>query len=142
MTIVETHALLSDRVVPAARIDWGSAPLVTVGAESAEQQRQAWQDVIDHKLIEWGRNPQQLEDDGVVSPCNDVVRLAIWLSRDMQQRGFPPPSSVVPDANGGIVFEHRQGRVAEIFHIWEDGAVEYQLFDGTQLVERQLLSSL
>ena len=54
----------------------------------------------------------------------------------MKRAGSPPPTSVVPDANGGIVFERRRNNLSEVLHVWDDGKVEYQCFHGTDLIKR------
>lgn len=95
-----------------------------------------WQELIDHKLIEWGRDPGQFDDEGVEPPSGEIIRLAIQLAEGFKAAGFPPPDSLVPDPNGGIVFERRESDLSEVYHVWEDGTVEYQCFHGTQLVER------
>ncbi len=89
--------------------------------------------------MSWLRDPHQLEDEGVEPPGRQTIETAIRLAQDSQQRGLPPPSSIVPDPNGGIVFERREGATAEVLHIWDDGSVEYQRFQGTRLVERRPL---
>ena len=101
-----------------------------------ERARQSWQELIDHKLIEWGRNPDQLDDEGVEAPRSEILRLAIHLAERFRDEGFPPPHRVVPDPNGGVVFERREQEVSEVYHIWDDGTVEYQRFEGTRLIQR------
>lgn len=99
--------------------------------------RSAWQHVIDHTLIEWGRNPGGLEDDGLDPPSADMIQRAIDFAQVVQQAGYPPPTSVVPDPNGGIVFERTIGDTTEEYHFWDDGTVDYCRFEGTRLVERR-----
>ena len=100
--------------------------------------REAWQKLIDHRLIEWGRNPSQIEDEGIEPPTGQTIRLAIELAQALRDAGSPP-HSVVPDPNGGIVFERREKDVSEVFHVWDDGTVEYCGFQGARLVERWAL---
>ncbi len=96
-----------------------------------------WQSLIDHTLIEWGRNPAQLEDEGVEPPNAETIAVAIDLARAvLKQAGLRPPDSVVPDANGGIVFEWREDGVSRLYHLWDAETIEYQRFDGTRLVKR------
>lgn len=101
--------------------------------------REAWQRLIDHQLIDWGWNTDQFEDAGVEAPSRDTVQLAIRLAANLRDAGFPSPSSVVPDANGGIVFERREQNVVEVFHVWDDGTIDYQCFHGSRLIERRPL---
>jgi hypothetical protein len=104
-----------------------------------EANRQAWQHLIDYRLINWGSHPNQLADVGVDPPSRETIDRAISLAKRFQERGFPPPDSVVPDANGGIVFERREQDIAEVLYVWDDGTAEYQRFQGTELVERSPL---
>ena len=98
--------------------------------------RRGWQQLIDYRLIEWGWSSDLLDDDGVEPPCRETITRAIELAQRFRSEGFPPPDSVVPDANGGIVFERRELDVTEVIHIWGTGDAEYQQFQGTRLVER------
>jgi hypothetical protein len=118
----------------------GNDPDVTITARDIEHERARWQRCIDEKLIEWGRDPSQLEDDGVDAPSPDVIRLAIEVASRYRDSGqWAPPDRVAPDPNGGIVFERRAGSQAEVLHVGSDGEVEYQRFVGPRLVERRRL---
>ncbi len=97
-------------------------------------------DLIDQKLIEWECDPSQLSDEGVEPPSGETILTAIEWAKHFRKDGKPSPDSVVPDANGGIVFERREKGVSEVLHVWDDGSVEYQRFHGTRLVERQMLN--
>ena len=107
-------------------------------AEAYEYER-AWQHLIDYQLIEWGKNPDQFDDEGVEPLSPETILRAIKIAERFQSRGFPPPDSVVPDANGGIVFERRERDILEVLHIWGDGTSEYQQFQGMRMVERSPL---
>jgi len=96
-----------------------------------------WQRVIDDTLIEWGSKPEEYADDGVDPPNAEVVSLAIEYANRFRLSGLAAPDSVVMDANGGIVFERRTKSGSEVFHFWDDGSVEYQLFDHCKLIERR-----
>jgi hypothetical protein len=101
--------------------------------------REKWQEVIDYRLIEWGRDPSQLEDEGVEPPTGQAIRCAIGLAQAFRDAGLTPPDSIVPDPNGGIVFERREKDVSEVLHVWDDGTREYFRFQGTRLAERRPL---
>ena len=121
---------------------WSFVSKALLDARDDEWQRAAresWQNVIDRKLIEWGRASSPLEDMGVDPPTKETIQRAIRLAETFRDEGFPAPESVVPDPNGGIVFERREGDVAEVCHLWDDGTTEYQRFEGTRLVERRAL---
>jgi hypothetical protein len=114
-------------------------PSVIRGGEQADDQREAWQQVIDRKLIDWGCHPEQMEDEGIDPPSRETISRAIRLVEAYRDQGCPAPDSVVLDPNGGIVFERREQDISEVLHLWEDGATEYLLFRGTQLVQRRIL---
>jgi len=119
---------------------WSFVSKALLDARDDEWQRAAresWQDVIERKLIEWGRSPSALEDMGVDPPTKETIQRAIRLAEAFRDEGFPSPQSVVPDPNGGIVFERRDGNIAEVCHVWGDGTTEYQRFEGTRLLERR-----
>ena len=100
---------------------------------------ETWQTFIDQQLIEWGREPSQIEDEGIEPPSRGTIQQAVLLAQSLRDAGFTPPDSIVPDPNGGIVFERREKDVSEVFHVWDDGTVEYCGFQGARLVERWAL---
>ena len=116
-----------------AESDLSSAP-----AETSNSQR--WDRIIDYRLIEWGRDASSQADDGVEPPSAEVIHRAIELAKNLKERGVPAPDVVVPDPNGGIVFELRGGETVETLHIWDDDErIEYCQFQGARLVERKIL---
>lgn len=107
-----------------------------IDASREESRNEAWQRLID-KLLEWLRDPAQLEDDGIDAPTATILRLSLDLAERYRDARLAAPDSIVPDPNGGIVFERRERNVSEVLHVWDDGSAEYMRFHGTQLVERQ-----
>ena len=135
----ELHAsitLESAKVVPTGADTMSPA---TIEDPQKVQSRQRWQELIDGKLIAWLQDPAQLADDGLEPPTGRTLRLAIDYAEKYRDKSILPPSSIVPDPNGGIVFELRQNGASEVIHFWDDGTVEYQRFCGTSLVERSLV---
>lgn len=107
-----------------------------IDVSRGERIRDSWQKLIDHKLLDWLRDPSQLEDDGIDAPSETIIRLSLDLAEDCRDQGLPVPDSIVPDPNGGVVFERREGNESEVLHVWDDKTVEYMRFHGTRLVER------
>jgi hypothetical protein len=96
----------------------------------------AWQQVIE-KLTKWARSPGEFEDDGLDPPSAETVQRAIDFARAAQEAGYPAPTGVVPDPNGGIIFDRTVEQQSEEYHFWDDGTVDYCRFEGTRLVERR-----
>jgi len=107
-----------------------------VRGETPHSWQEAWNEIIEVRLREWERDPCLLEDEGIEAPTALTIQRAIQIAQASQRVGMSPPDSVVPDANGGIVFEKKHGDIAEVIHVWEDGNIEYRRFRGTRLVER------
>ncbi len=120
-------------------IDTGAVYEETLSSGESHQERLAWERLIDGQLIEWGRNPEQLEDDDIEAPSREIISVASTLALTMCRHEMPAPSRIAPDGEGGIVFEHREGRDFETFEIHEDGSIEYLAFHDSQLVDRQTL---
>lgn len=99
--------------------------------------RAAWQRWLDETLSNWLRDPSRIADEGIEPPSETVLRLAADLAAKLRDEGRSPPTSVVCDPNGGVVFEWRDGDAAEVCHVWDDGSVEFMRFEGTRLVERR-----
>ena len=48
-----------------------------------------WKATIDQKLIEWGRDPTQLDDDGTITPSKQTIQFAIALAWMWRNMGLP-----------------------------------------------------
>ena len=97
-----------------------------------------WGKVLDEQLIEWAQHPEDFIDEGLVPPSRETIHLAFeHVLKPFRDQGRVPPSHVVPDANGGIVFELRSNDVFESIRVQADGHIEYCRFCSGRLVERQ-----
>jgi len=139
MTTTKPRPFMSPSINDAVQTNNDADSPATRDVEREREYRERWQELIDHKLIEWGCDPGQFDDEGVEPPSGEIISLAIGLCEQSKAQGLPTPDSVVPDPNGGIVFERREGDVSEIFHVWDDRTIEYQRLDGTRLDERRTL---
>ena len=110
---------------------------LTAGEQA--RNRQCWQDFIDDVLVEWGRDPSQLEDDDVVPPTVATIEVAARFAMELRNAGVAPPMRVVPTGDGGIVFERWEGRVSERVEICDDGSIEYTAYDDCRLAARKRL---
>lgn len=89
-----------------------------------ERPRDQWQRIVDHQLVEWGKDPGQLEDDQIIPPSAVAIQTAIDLAYFFRDKSMTAPTRVVPDGDGGVVFEREAGNVFETIEIEEDGTVE------------------
>ena len=99
-----------------------------------DTERGLWQDIIDGKLVEWGRDPSQLDDEGIDSPTPQTIKRASQIALFMRDQGMPAPSRIVPTGDGGIVFERQQGVVFETIEIGADGSIEVALYQDCALI--------
>lgn len=119
-------------------------PAVSSGAESdapvtGRRPLEAWHH-INAKLLTWAANPDYFADEEFGSPSGEIIQNAIRIATVLCHEGFSAPDRVVPDADGGIVFETRRGGISESIHLWDDGTVEYYRLSGTSVVSRVPLS--
>jgi len=105
----------------------------------AEQRREAWQEMIDQYLVEWGRDPAALEDEGVIPPSRRVINRASTLAMLYRDSNNPAPSRVVPNGDGGIVFERGDRSWFQVIEIHADCSVELISFKSSRLVSRRRL---
>ena len=99
--------------------------------------KNAWQAVIDQKLIEWGRCPQELEEDDLIPPTRVALEVAYGIASLMRNGGEPAPKRVVPDRDGGIVFERWVGENTATIMVSGDGEIEIVWWIGSKVVETQ-----
>lgn len=96
--------------------------------------KEAWRRVIDDKLIEWGRNPEALEEDDLIPPTARAVQVAGEIAIEMRNAGEPAPKRVVPDRDGGIAFERWEGDETVTIMVSEDGAIEVIMWVGSKII--------
>lgn len=107
----------------------------TDAAESTE----GWSKVLDERLIEWATHPEDFDDEGVIVPSRETIALAFqYVVRPFKENNRVPPSQVVPDTHGGIVFERRANSIFESIRVRADGHIEYCLLRNGKLVDRQM----
>ena len=82
-------------------------------------QTEAWDRIIE-RLQNWHKDPGYFDGEELAGPSPPLVDSAFIVARLLQKLGHEAPDRVVPDANGGIVFE--RSKVWKI-HLWSDGDV-------------------
>jgi hypothetical protein len=105
---------------------------ISAAHSEEDRQRQQWQKCIE-QLTSWKHDPGQLDEEGTVTPSQATIRLALDLADSMCKRGLIPPTRIVPDADGGIVFERQKKDAFESIRI-SAGSIEQRFFEGCRLV--------
>lgn len=108
---------------------------------SANEEHAAWQRVIDGVLAEWGRKQQIRDEDGIEWPAAAVVEAARRLASSLQNQGLCPPTRVVPNGEGGLVFEYQHARELQTIEIEADGTIEVCRFKDAKLINRNRISA-
>lgn len=120
--------------VPTSVADEGL--LLSVSSQR-DSQREMWQCIIDNVLIEWGKDPDHLADDGLVPPSRQAVAIACTLAKSLRDLAAPPPLRTVPDGEGGIIFERRAGPLFETLTITTDGRIQFAAYENARLIRRK-----
>ena len=139
MPATEASPFISRALANAVSTNVDTESPITRDYGRADEAREKWQRLIDYTLLEWLIDPSQVDDEGIEPPTYDTICQAINLAQAFRNADMMPPDSVVPDPNGGIVFERREQDVCEVLHVWDDGTVEYRVFQGARLAARQTL---
>jgi hypothetical protein len=112
---------------------------ITPDYERQEGGLSRWQALIEDQLLEWDRDPSQLEDDETQSPSRELIARAISLASLLRRGNYAAPTRIVPDAHGGIVFELQGTRLFESIRLSAEGSAEYCEFVDNHLVNRRPL---
>jgi hypothetical protein len=100
----------------------------------------AWDRLTD-LVIEWPlRCPENVDEDGIEWPSRSVLTLAYQLACNMRNSGVQVPSNIVPNGEGGVVFEWRAGPYYVKIEVDKDSSSEYLAFNSGTLVSRRPLS--
>jgi hypothetical protein len=95
--------------------------------------------VSDGQLVEWGRNPGGVRDHELEPPTAAAVHQACLVAIDLRDAGELPPSRVVPNGDGGIVFELTVGQRAVTLEFFDDGSIERTCYDGCRMLHRETI---
>ncbi len=89
-------------------------------------------------LIGWYKTPSLLGYEEIKPPERDLLVRAADLVTQLTE----PPTSTVPDGDGGIVFERRAGAVFESFTLRSDCSVEWRWFRNGRLEQEVTFEGL
>ncbi len=139
MITIENNSTLTGEVRSPVTTTAVSDAEIASSAIGRRAWKEAWQEVIDHRLIDWGRNPSQLDDDGIIPPSAAAIQGAIRFAEMMRDTGQPPPTRIVPSGEGGVVFELVRGSFFHAVEIRDDRSAEFGGFKNSRLIERRQL---
>jgi len=128
------------RPIAAPSTTYASLDFLT-GPDPSEVNAAGWQKVIDSQLRNWWHGIPGLEEEGLVSPTPNVISAAINIARSLLEQSLDPPSRVLPNGEGGIIFERYasqgQDKIYETIEIFENLEIELSLYKNSQLVSRE-----
>ncbi len=101
--------------------------------DAREQIAPRWQEIIDHKLIEWGHTQSEFEAEGLVGPNYKALSTAFKIVKYMREQSWPLPTGVIPDGEGGVVFENRHDPLYQRIEIDQNGCAFLATFHNCQL---------
>ncbi len=139
MTTIESSALSKIQLADVAHTNVIDDAALANSESHTSDDYASWERAKD-RLIRWWRDPGVLEDDDFVVPSRATLHAAIQIASSLQQSQESPPLRVVPDGEGGISFERRDGQVFESLNVLEDGTVELLLFRNCRLCSRTRLT--
>ncbi len=70
--------------------------------------RDWWDELIDHTLINMGLNPQAYADadEGVAPPSQAAIAKAVKFALSVRERMLVPAGQILADGNGGLMIQH------------------------------------
>jgi len=135
----DSTATLSYPAVGTAAPDAAVTTALVYQRSLAEQNSSSWQKVIDEELLNWCvQGLPDLEED-LQPPTHDALAAAILVADKMRTVGAPPPSRVVPNGEGGIIFERfvYPQQIYQAFEIFKDLTTELRTYKDSKLVDPQ-----
>jgi hypothetical protein len=111
----------------------------TAAGDSAYDSPAAW-DRLELQLADWEQHPDELEDEGIEAPNQKSVALLREVCLALQRMGVEPPLRLVPNCEGGAVFEWRTSPFLWSVEVEQDGSLELCVFRTGRLVTRYRLA--
>jgi hypothetical protein len=127
-----------DLARPRARLAAETATTSASSGREASGSKTEWALAL-RVLEEWWSAPTSIADDEIVPPSRDIIELAFRLAAYMRDEGAPSPLRIVPDGEGGIVFERRYGDLFETIELASDESISKTAFKHGQFVGRCLV---
>lgn len=137
--MVEAAPTLSSFIEKHPQSDSGDQSLASRFRDRAAS-TDGWQQVIDEYLTPWILDPTSLEEEDLEPPSLEILRLACRVARYLRDENWVPPLRVVPDGEGGVAFEFRDGSCFYTLNVFPNRLGELITFDGCRLVSRTPVS--
>ena len=128
-----------------ANVDVPQQNVLVSDVNAEEELASHWDEVIDRRLIKWGEWStsdnvrRSFAEEGFVSPTGEAIRKAYKFVKYMRDEGWPLPTGIVPDGEGGIAFENRQDPLYQRIEIDDRGVAYLVTFRDCMLRERGLI---
>lgn len=135
MKTYEMNVATLDEYPEGECIPTATADILASTSIDKEESDARWDEITDHKLIEWAKSPEEFEADGMIGPSNKATQKAFDLLKFMQGYSWPLPTGVLADGDGGIVFENRQNSLYQRVEIDHKGVMTLSTYRGSKLVE-------
>ncbi|HEX7377956.1 MAG TPA: hypothetical protein VF278_12625 [Pirellulales bacterium] len=118
-------------------VPWGQFDGLTIAA-AERTRREGWRRIVDDVLIEWGRNPETVEDDGIDAPTTIAIAGATGVVSRLRGAGMPVPTNVAPTGDGGIAFQYELTDTFLTIEIDLEGAVELRVYRDGDVIRHNL----
>jgi hypothetical protein len=111
----------------------------SLGEPRTEEDLRGWQAINDRlKVLE--QHPAEFDEEGLEPPSADVFPLVDEVALVLENRGVSPPLRVVPNGEGGVVFEWRDHPFFWSLDVEKEGGLALSIFRNARLVSRHQLS--
>ncbi len=106
-------------------------------ARQDQARRNEWQQTIDRVFIEWGRHPENIEDDGLEPPTPRSIAAASRFACILRDEGAPVPTHVAPNGDGGVVLHFEDGSILQTIEIDDAGHYDWRVLRDGRLISRR-----
>lgn len=138
MATLNMDATITGEVIGAARTGAGTDQVLASPELAKAQSVKRWNELVINPLIDWGRDPSILEDEGLDAPSFEIVNIAHRLAIGMRDSDFAPPDRVIPNGDGGIVFKQKNDNTLISIEICKDRTTEVTIFRNGNLIFRHM----
>lgn len=100
-----------------------------------EENRDGWNGLIGDRLVAWSLSTESLDDGDSIPPTAVAIECAVRHARAWRDMSKPCPLDVIPDGDGGILFQINKTPQHEFaIQMLSDGSIDMLHFRGSDLV--------